>query len=174
MKERSTIVGVGLWVVILLSGLGMLLGHNAWWTDFISTSFSNKGEDYYQSIGAVLRENWGKGLLLYTAEPFTFWLILTITLLSLLPAERITTRLVMGIAGVFALYALLYVGFKTYDFYAGTFDNKNRIVAIGSRGISRAAGIALGCWIAQRVDLFGRLTALLQRSKYQSAVHRLS
>jgi hypothetical protein len=174
MKERSTIVGVGLWVVILFSGLGMLLGHNAWWTDFISTSFSNKGELYYQSIGAVLSENWGKGLLLYTAEPFTFWLILTITLLSLLPAERITTRLVIGIAGVFALYALLYIGFKTYDLYAGTFDNKNRIVAIGSRGISRAAGIALGCWIAKRVDPFGRLTALLQRSKYQSDVHRLS
>jgi hypothetical protein len=174
MNERRTILGVAVWVGILLAGLGMLLGHNVWWNDFISTSFSNNGEDYYQSIGAVLRENFGKGLLLYTAEPFTFWLIVTVTFLSLLPHERIIVRLVLGIAGVCALYALLYVGFKTYDLYSGTFDNKERIIAIGSRGISRAAAIAIGCWIAQRIDVYGRISALLQRSKYQKAIHHLS
>ncbi|HMZ47820.1 MAG TPA: hypothetical protein PLP28_02485 [Flavobacteriales bacterium] len=173
MSERSTAIGVVLWIAILLVGFGLIICHNVWWHEFIRTSFSYNGEDYYKTIGAVLREDYDKGLFLYTAEPFSFWLVVAFIVLSLLPHERVTVRIIMGLTGLYLLYVLLYVGTKSYDLYTGTFDNKERVVAIGSAGISRLIGVAIGCWLAIKVDAFGRINALLQRTKYQRPTHQL-
>ena len=173
MTQNGTFRGVVLWVCLLIAGLALLLVNDNWWHEFIRKSFSYNGEDYYKTEGAVLREHYGKGLFLTLAYPFSSWLIVAFVTVTLIPHERITFRIIAALAGLYLLYILLYAGTKSYDLYQGTFDNKERVIAISASGIGRLVGVALGGWLAVRLDVFGRVSALLQKKPYQRQTHQL-
>lgn len=173
MARGMTFQGVTLWVVLLFVGLAALLAHNLLWYDFIRGNFAYNGEDYYKTIGGVIREDYWKGLFLTIGDPFSFWLIVAFVTVTLIPHERITFRIIAALAGLYLLYILLYAGTKSYDLYQGTFDNKERVIAISAAGIGRLVGVALGGWLAVRLDVFGRISALLQKNPYQRQTHQL-
>jgi hypothetical protein len=173
MAGNGSYRGVLLWIVLLIAGLALLLVHDQLWYEFIRTGFSNRGEDYYKTEGAVLREHFGKGLFLILADPFSFWLIASFVLLMLAPHEKVVYKIIAGVTLVYLLYILVYTGDKSYQLANGTFDNSYRVISIGGAGLARVLGIALGGWLAVRMDVFGRLNALLARANYQKDTHQL-
>lgn len=173
MTQNSTFRGVALWVCLLIAGLALLLVNDNWWHEFIRKSFSYNGEDYYKTEGAVLREHFGKGLFLTQAYPFSSWLIVSFTLLMLTPHEKVIYKIIAGLTLLYLLFILLYTVEKSYQLAKGTFDNSYRVIAIGGAGIARVMGIALGGWLAVRVDVLGRLNALLARTTYRKEAHQL-
>ncbi|HNR55794.1 MAG TPA: hypothetical protein PKJ19_11555 [Flavobacteriales bacterium] len=173
MTKNGTVRSVVLWVCLLIAGLALLLVSDNWWHEFIRTSFSYNGEDYYKTEGAVLREHFGKGLFLTVAYPFSSWLIVSFTLLMLTPRERVIYKIIGGLALLYLLFILLYAGEKSYQLANGTFDNSYRVVAISGAGVARVLGIVLGGWLAVRLDVYGRLNALLARASYRKEAHQL-
>lgn len=173
MTKNGTVRGVALWVCLLIAGLALLLVNDNWWHEFIRTGFSYNGEDYYKTEGAVLREHFGKGLFLTVAYPFSSWLIVAFTLLMLTPHEKVIYKIIAGLTLIYLLYIFIYTGEKSYQLAKGTFDNSYRVIAISGAGIARVLGIVLGGWLAVRVDVYGRLNALLARTTYRKEAHQL-
>lgn len=171
MVDSGSYRGVVLWLALLLAGLALLLVHNQLWDEFIRTSFSNNGEDYYKTEGAVLREHFGRGLFLILADPFSFWAIASFVLMMLAPHEKVIYKIIAGVTLVYLLYILLYAGEKSYQLAKGTFDNSYRVISISGAGIARVLGVILGGWLAVRIDVFGRLNARLARAGYQRETH---
>ncbi len=166
--------GILLWIVLLFIGLAALIAHNIAWHEFIRNSFADQGEFYFKSEGLILREDFSKGLFLTVLDPTTFWFIIAFTTFSLLPHERVTVQIVGILSCLYLIGILLYGGTKTYDLYQGTFDNKERVIAIVSEGIARLAGVLVGVWLAMKLDVYGRLTALISKTRYVKQTHRLT
>jgi len=166
--------GIALWVVLLLLGLAILLLHDILWYEFISTGFAHNGEDYYKSEGLILRDDFRKGLLLTVGDPLTFWFLIASITLTLLPQERITFQIVGILTIIYAAGVLLYGATKSYDLYQGTFNNQERVIAMVSVGLGRIVGVLAGAWLARKLDVYGRLTALISRTRYNKQLHRLT
>ena len=173
MAGGMTYRGIGLWLVLLFLSVAALVAHNLLWYDFIRTGFADQGEYYYKSAGLVLREDFWKGLFLTVGDPLTFWFLVAFTTLSLLPHERITFQIVGILTCLYLVFILLYGGTKAYDLYQGTFDNKERVIAIVSAGIGRVLGVVVGAWLAVMWDVYGRLNAIISKVPYVKQIHRL-
>jgi hypothetical protein len=176
MKQEKLSVarGVALWFALLIVGLGLLGISDILWHEFIRSNFAYRGEAYYKGAGHILREDYLKGLILTVFYPMTFWFLIAFIVMTLVPKEKITTRIIIVLAGVYAALILLYGGMKTYELWAGTFQNQERLIAIVAAGLSRVVGITLGCWLAIKVNAFGRLGALFVAKKYDAQIHSLS
>ena len=166
--------GLALWVVLLFLGLMILWAHNIMWYEFIWYNFTDHGEFYYKSEGMIFRDDFKKGLLLTVADPTTFWVILAFITTTLLPQERVIFQIFGVFAVIYAVGIVLYGTTKSYDLYQGTFDNSDRVIAIVSAGFGRILGALLGAWSAWKLDVYGKLTALIARTKYDKQLHRLS
>ena len=173
MSRQSTLRGIFLWVLLLAAGLALMMAHGILWHEFIREGFEYNGENYFKTEGAVIREHFWRGLFLTLGDPFTFWLILAFVTLSLSPPEKFIHRSLTGITLLYLLMILWYTGTKSYELMNGTFENTERVIAIGGAGIARVIGAMSGGWLAVLLDAFGRLNALLSRSIYQKPAHQL-
>lgn len=174
MTKGMTSRGIALWVVLLFLGLAMLLAHNVLWHEFIWNNFTDHGEFYFKSEGLIFRDHFRKGLWLTVGDPTTFWLIVSFFTLTLLPQDRVIFQIFGILAVIYAVGIVLYGVTKSFDLYEGTFDNRDRVIAIVSAGFGRILGALLGAWSARKLDVYGRLIALIARTTYDKQLHRLN